>query len=328
MLARTMKQRRFGRLGWQVGDVGCGMWGAVAWSGGDQTEVGAALQQAVDLGCNFFDTAYAYGAGASEALLGDLVRANPTRKLYTATKIAPKSRRWPSRREDTVEESYPPDYIEAAVRRSLKHAGLPRFDLIQFHTWEDAWLSDLRWFDRLVQLRKEGLFEGIGISINRWEPWNGVEAVRSGFIDAVQVIYNVFDQNPIDQLFPMCEAHDVAVIARVPFDEGALTGSLTRETRFPSDDWRSGYFGPENLNASVARAEALRPLIPAGSDLANLAMRFVLANSTVATTIPGMRSRSHVQKNIACSDAPPLNEFLLRQLAEHRWDRNPSPWSQ
>jgi aryl-alcohol dehydrogenase-like predicted oxidoreductase len=323
-----MKYRRFGRLGWDVSEIGAGMWGAVAWSGGDDGEVRAALQRAVDLGCNFFDTAWAYGAGASEALLGELVRANPGRRLYTATKIPPKSRRWPSRRGDTLDESFPPDHIEKFVHRSLKNAGLPRFDLIQFHTWEDAWVSDQRWVAKLHELRTAGLFGGIGISINRWEPWNGVEAVRAGLVDAVQVIYNIFDQSPEDQLFPVCAAHDVAVIARVPFDEGSLTGTLTKETTFPPTDWRASYFVPENLEASVDRAGALKAVLPAGMTMAQMALRFILGNETVSTIIPGMRTRAHVEANAACSDAGPLTPALATALRRHRWDRSPTSWSQ
>lgn len=323
-----MKFRRFGRLGWQVGEVGVGMWGAVAWSGGDPAEVRAALQQAVELGCNFYDTAYAYGDGASEALLGELVRANPGRRLYTATKVPPKSRRWPSRRGDTLEESYPPEHLEEFLRRSLKNAGLPRFDLIQFHTWEDAWLTDRRWVTRLNELRAEGLFEGVGISINRWEPWNGIEAVRAGLVDAVQVIYNIFEQRPEDELFPACAAQDVAVIARVPFDEGTLTGTLTKETTFPPGDWRATYFVRENLDASVDHADALKPLVPPGMTMAGMALRFILGNRNVSTVIPGMRSPRHVKANVACSDAGPLPDGVVRQLRSHRWDRSPTSWSQ
>jgi aryl-alcohol dehydrogenase-like predicted oxidoreductase len=323
-----MRYRRFGRLGWQVSDVGYGMWGAVEWSGGDRDEIRAALQRAVDLGRTFFDTALAYGGGKSEALLGELVRANPDRRLYTATKVPPMNLRWPSRREHTVDDCYPPEHVERSVRESLKHAGLSRFDLIQLHTWEDRWLADRRWLAKLEELRREGLFQGIGISINRWEPWNGVEAVQAGVVDAVQVIYNVFDQNPEDQLFPMCAAADVAVIARVPFDEGTLTGTLTRETRFPPGDWRATYFVPENLEASVARAEALRPLVPEGMTMPEMAMRFILGNEVVATVIPGMRRRRHVEANVACSDAGPLPASLVRELRGHRWDRLPTGWSQ
>lgn len=241
---------------------------------------------------------------------------------------SPRSRRWPSRRGDTLDQSYPPEHLEEYVRRSLKNSGLSRFDLIQFHTWEDAWLDDRRWLTKLHQLRDQGLFQAIGISINRWEPWNGVEAVRAGVVDSVQVIYNIFDQNPEDQLLPVCAANDVAVIARVPFDEGTLTGTLTSQTRFPPDDWRSSYFVPENLHASVERADALRPLIPPGMNMPQMALRFILGNPGIATVIAGMRRAPHVEANIACSDAGPLPSALQQELRRHRWDRLPTSWSQ
>src|SRR5262245_28137673 len=178
------------------------MWRMGSWTGSDDEESLASLQRAVDLGGNFFDTAWAYGEGKSESLLGELVRANPGRKLYTATKVPPKNSKWPSRREFSLDDTFPPDYIEQRVHESLKHAGLESFDLVQFHVWEDRWVEDDRWVKKVDELRAQKLFERIGISINRWEPWNGVKAVSSGLIDAVQVIYNIFDQNPEDELFP------------------------------------------------------------------------------------------------------------------------------
>jgi aryl-alcohol dehydrogenase-like predicted oxidoreductase len=320
---RTMKHRRFGRLGWSVSEVGTGMWGMASWSGADETEVKQALQRAVDLGCNFFDTAWAYGAGHSERLLGDLVRANPGQRLYTATKIPPRNQQWPSRRQYSVDDCYPPDHIEEFVRRSLANAGLPAFDLIQFHTWEDAWLSDGRLFEKLADLRRQGLFQGVGISLNRWEPWNGVEAVRSGAVDAVQVVYNIFDQNPEDQLFPLCAARDVAVIARVPFDEGSLTGTLTVDTRWPEGDWRNIYFAGDRLAESVAHADALRSLLQPGLSMPDLALRFILSHPAVSTVIPGMRRPAHVEANLAASAAGPLPDRLVGELRRHRWDRMP-----
>lgn len=323
-----MQYRRFGRTGWKVSEIGFGMWGMGGWSGSDDAQSREALQVSVDLGCNFFDTAWAYGSGHSEALLGDLVRANPGKKLYTATKIPPKNSQWPSRRTFTLEDCFPPDHIEEYVHKSLQNAGLDSFDLIQFHTWEDSWLEDDRWFKKMDELRSQGLVHAIGISINRWEPWNGVKAVRSGLIDSVQVIYNIFYQNPEDELFPACRENDVAVIARVPFDEGTLTGTLTLESRWPQGDWRNTYFVPENLKASVERAERLKPLIPEGMSMPEMALRFILNNPTVSTIIPGMRKVRNVRQNIACSDAGPLPEGLHSALRLHRWDRNPTSWSQ
>ena len=323
-----MRYRRFGRTGWQVGEVGYGMWGMGGWEGSDDEQSLASLQRAVDLGCNFFDTALAYGEGHSERLLGELVRANPDRTLYTASKVPPMNEEWPSRREFTLDDVFPPDHIERSVTASLENTGLDHIDLMQFHVWEDAWTDDERWFAALDGLRSQGLIRAIGISLNRWEPWNGVRAVESGLVDAVQVIYNIFDQAPEDELFDACRRRDVAVIARVPFDEGTLTGTLTKDTTWPDGDWRNTYFVPENLSSSVEHADALKPLVPEGMDMPEMALRFILSNDDVATVIPGMRKLSHVEANMRASDAGPLPPELIDRLREHRWDRTPTSWSQ
>ncbi len=260
-----------------VSEMGYGMWGMAGWTGSDDEESLLSLQRAVDLGCNFFDTAWAYGSGHSEELLGKLVRANPEKKLYTATKVPPKNEQWPSRREYTLDDCFPPDHIEEYTHSSLKNAGLESFDLMQFHTWEDSWVEDERWSKKLEDLRRQGLIRAVGISINRWEPWNGVQAVKSGLVDAVQVIYNIFDQNPEDELFPACQEMNVGVIARVPFDEGSLTGTLSLDSTWPEDDWRRTYFVPENLKSSVEHADALKPLLPEGMTMPEMALRFILA---------------------------------------------------
>ena len=323
-----MRERRFGRTGWPVSEIGYGMWGMGGWSGSDDEESLGSLQLAADLGCTFYDTAWGYGEGRSEALLGELVRRNPGRRLYTATKVPPKNRLWPSRRGTPLDDAFPPDHIEEYVHRSLRNAGLDSFDLVQFHVWEDDWVGDDRWARKVEELRRQGLLRAVGISINRWEPWNGVRAVRSGLIDAVQVIYNVFDQSPEDELFPACAEMDVAVIARVPFDEGTLTGTLTKESRWPEGDWRNTYFVPDNLIPSVERADRLRPLVPAGMTMSEMALRFILSNPAVSTIIPGMRKAAHVRSNVAASDAGPLPPELLAELRRHRWDREPTRWSQ
>jgi aryl-alcohol dehydrogenase-like predicted oxidoreductase len=322
-----MQYRKFGRTGWQVSEIGYGMWGMGGWTRSNDEESLAALQRAVDLGCNFFDTAFVYGNGRSENLLGQIVRANPSKKLYTATKVPPKNMQYPTLPEYKLEDCYPPEHIEEFVHKSLQNAGLESFDLVQLHTWNDDWTDDDGWSNKLDELKNQGLINSCGISINRWEPWNGIKAVRSGKIDSVQVIYNIFDQNPEDDLFPACTEMDVAVIARVPFDEGTLTGTLTQETTFPPEDWRSGYFTPENLIPSVDRADALRPFVPDGSTMSELALRFILSRQAVSTTIPGMRKISHVESNIAASDAGPLSAKLLEEMLSHRWVRKPAPWS-
>jgi aryl-alcohol dehydrogenase-like predicted oxidoreductase len=323
-----MKYRKFGRTNWEISEIGYGMWGLAGWTGSDDKETFRALQMSVDMGCNFFDTAWGYGAGKSESMLGELVRANKGKKLYTATKIPPKNFKWPSRREYSLNDCFPPDHIEEYVEKSLKNAGFDSFDLMQFHTWEDSWLNDERGINKMLDLKKQGLFRAIGISINRWEPWNGVRAVKSGLIDAVQVIYNVFDQNPEDELFPACREMNVGVIARVPFDEGTLTGTLTKESRWPKGDWRNTYFVPENLIPSIEHADALKPLLPKGMTMPEMALRFILGEPAVSTIIPGMRKSSHVKANLSASDAGLLAGDLMKALKKHRWDREPSEWSQ
>ena len=272
-----MKYRTFGRTGWQVSEIGYGMWGMAGWTGSDDDASRQALQRAVELGCNFFDTAWAYGAGRSETLAG---RVGAGQSAGQAV----------HRDEDSAQEppvAQPPTLHLGRLLSARSHPGvrgkqpeerrLPSFDLMQLHTWEDAWLEDDRWITKLRELKSQGLIHAIGLSLNRWEPWNGVQAVASGLIDAVQVIYNIFDQNPQDELFPACREHNVAVIARVPFDEGTLTGTLTMDSRWPEGDWRNTYFVPENLKASVERADRLKPLVPAGMTMPDMALRFILA---------------------------------------------------
>jgi len=330
-----MKYRRFGRTGWEVSEIGYGMWGMAGWTNSNDDESLQSLQAAVDQGCNFFDTAYAYGNGRSESLLGQIVKANPGKRLYTATKIPPKNLKWPATPEYTLMDSYPPDHVEEYVHRSLENAKLDQFDVMQFHTWSDEWMRDDRWLYRLDDMRSQKLINAIGISINRWEPWNGIRAVRSGQIDSVQVIYNIFDQNPEDELFPACREMDVAVIARVPFDEGTLTGTLTKDSTWPEGDWRNSYFVPENLIPSVERADAVKKALEEWNrersmniTMPELALRFILGNDDVSTIIPGMRKLRHVESNIATSDAGPLPEELQEKMRGFRWVRKPAPWSQ
>jgi aryl-alcohol dehydrogenase-like predicted oxidoreductase len=324
----AMRYRTFGRTCWQVSEIGYGMWGLAGWTGAEDAATRESLQLAADLGCNFFDTALAYGDGRSEQFLGDLVRSTPGKTLYTATKVPPKNRQWPSRRGAALADVFPPDYIRASAEESLRNLGLQRVDLLQFHVWEDDWAGDDRWQRAVEDLKRQGLVRAVGVSVNRWEPWNVLRTLRTGLIDAVQVIYNVFDQAPEDELFPLCRELGVAVIARVPFDEGTLTGTLTKDSRWPEGDWRNTYFVPENLVPSVERAEALRPLVPAGATMADMALRFVLSNPDVATVIPGMRRPAHVRGNVAASAAGPLSPDLLAKLRKHRWDRQPTDWSQ
>ncbi|MEU4383296.1 aldo/keto reductase [Micromonospora echinofusca] len=327
-----MRYRRMGRLGWQVSEVGYGMWGIGGGPGGftgwDYDTAPACLDKAVERGCNFFDTAWVYGRGVSEQLLGGLVRRHPDRRLYLATKIPPKNREWPPGPQDTLDDVFPAEHIREFTHRSLENLGVDRIDLLQFHVWEDRWAADGRWQEAVADLKREGVVDGVGISVNRWEPTNCHAALDTGLIDVVQVIYNVFDQAPEDELFPRAQRDDIAIIARVPFDEGTLTGTLTADSTWPEEDWRSTYFGPENLLPSVERAERLAADVPAGMTMPELALRFILHHPAVSTVIPGMRRVEHVRANLAVSDGVPLDAGVLDTLRGHRWDRKPTSWSQ
>jgi aryl-alcohol dehydrogenase-like predicted oxidoreductase len=317
-----MRHRTFGRLGWPVSEIGYGMWGMGGWTGSDDRESLQALAKAIEGGCNFFDTAFAYGDGHSERLLGEAVRRHPGTALYVATKVPPKNRRWPGRAETPPGDVFPYEYVMDMTRRSLANLGVPRIHLQQLHVWSDAWFEDDGWRRAAEDIKREGLVEGFGISVNRWEPTNVLAALGTGLVDAVQVVYNVFDQAPEDELFPACLERKVAVIARVPFDEGSLTGTMTLDSRWPEGDWRNLYFRPDRLPETLARVDRLRPVVPAGGSLPDLALRFILHHPAVSTTIPGMRKPAHVASNLRAGEEPPLSESTLRALRAHRWERD------
>jgi aryl-alcohol dehydrogenase-like predicted oxidoreductase len=317
-----MRYRRFGRTGWDVSEIGYGMWGMAGWTGSADEESLASLDRAVALGCNFFDTAWAYGDGHSEQLLGQLLKRQAGTRLYSATKIPPKNRSWPARLEYTLDDVYPPDYIREYTEKSLENIGVSTIDLQQFHVWSDTWADDVRWQRAVSRLKEEGLVRAVGISINRWQPSNVLRALDTGLIDAVQVVYNVLDQNPEDELFPACREKDIAIIARVPFDEGSLTGTLTAQSSWPSGDFRNIYFRQENLLPTLERIEKLRPVVPRDMTMPELALRHILQSPDVGTVIPGMRKLRHVEENIAVSDGRQLLAGLMAELRKHRWDRS------
>jgi aryl-alcohol dehydrogenase-like predicted oxidoreductase len=316
-----MQYRTFGRTGWQVSEIGYGMWGMAGWTGSDDEESRGSLDRAVELGCTFFDTAWAYGDGRSEQLLGELLKRHPDKRLYTATKIPPKNRKWPARPEYPLADVFPADYIREYTEISLRNLGTSSVDLQQFHVWDDSWAPDTSWQRAVTALKTEGLVKAIGISINRWQPANVLKALATDLVDSVQVVYNIFDQAPEDVLFAECQRRNIAVIARVPFDEGSLTGTLTADTTWPAGDFRNIYFQPENLQNTLERVEKLRPAVPAGMSMPELALRHILAHPAVSTVIPGMRKRRHVEQNLAASDGRPLPPALLAELKGHRWDR-------
>ncbi len=316
-----MRLRRFGRLGWQVSEIGYGMWGMGGWTGSEDDQSLNALERAVALGCNFFDTAFAYGAGRSERLIAQILRQPRNQRIYVATKIPPKNNEWPARTHYQLADVFPAEHMRAFTEKSLENLGVERIDLQQLHVWTDTWAADDEWQRAVDDLKSEGLIEGFGISVNRWEPANVLAALKTGMVDSVQVVYNIFDQAPEDELFPACQKHDVAVIARVPFDEGSLTGTLTMDSTWPQGDWRNTYFSPDNLRATLQHVELVNQELPEGMDLPELALRFILHHPAVSTVIPGMRKPRHVERNLAASDGRPLPAEVIERLRKHRWDR-------
>ena len=322
-----MKYRKFGRTNHEVSDVAYGLWGMSGWTGSDNAESLASLQLAVDLGCNFFDTAWAYGDGKSDGLLGEILNRNTKKRLYVASKIPPGNLQWPALPKYKYSDVFSAKHVFKYADLIRKQLRVDAIDVLQFHVWDDSWTDEPDFRSTVEKLKHDGWIRHFGLSLNRWEPENGIKALRTGLVDAVQVIYNIFDQSPEDELFPVCQELNIGVIARVPLDEGSLGGKMTIETRFPKDDWRSGYFGPENLGNTIKRVDKLKQILPAGMTLPQMALRFILSNPTVSTLIAGMRKPEHVRQNIALSDAGPLDTALLAELKKHRWDRKPQHWS-
>jgi aryl-alcohol dehydrogenase-like predicted oxidoreductase len=319
-----MRHRKLGRTGLEVSEIGYGAWGigGAQWGGADDDESIQALHRAIDLGLNFIDTALAYGEGRSERLVGQVVRER-AETVHVATKVPPRNRIWPAEEGARLEDVFPRGYVTECAERSLANLELDTLDLLQLHVWNDDWAGDSELLAEVDELRSSGKIRFFGISINDHQPANGLRMVESGAVDTVQVIYNVFDQSPEDELFPACRRHDVGVLARVPLDEGGLTGRIDPDTEFEGDDFRAHYFRGDRRRELHERVTAIAADLGIPADrLAETALRFVLAEPAVSAVIPGMRSLRNVERNVAVSDAGPLPDEQRERLRAHRWVRN------
>jgi len=319
-----MRMRKLGRTGLTVSEIGFGAWGigGSMWQGGDDGEASRALHAAADRGVNLYDTALVYGDGHSEKLIGRFLR-DRSETMVVASKIPPKNGRWPARQGTPLKEAFPYEHIIASTEQSLKNLGVERIDIQQFHVWTDDWTEMPEWYDAISALKEAGKIRFFGISINDHQPESALAIGKSGKVDTFQVIYNIFDQTPEDQLFPICREHQVGVIVRVPFDEGALTGTISPATTFPPGDFRNRYFRGGRKQEVVEHVERLRPLLGAESvTLPDLALRFCLQDDVVSTVIPGMRTVTHVEANASVSDGRKLSPSLAAELKNHRWDKN------
>jgi aryl-alcohol dehydrogenase-like predicted oxidoreductase len=318
-----MQYRTLGRTGLQVSDVGYGAWGIGQnqWLGGTDEESLRALRHAISLGLNFIDTALAYGDGHSERLVAKIRRDHPG--VLLATKIPPKNRTWPAAPGIGIEEVFPYDYAIACTEESLRNLGVETIDLQQFHVWNPEWLARNEWRRAIEDLKKSGKVRFMGISINDHQPDSALEIIETGLIDTVQVIYNVFDQTPENHLFPLCLKHNIGVLARVPLDEGSLTGTITEATQFEASDFRAGYFRGDRKKQVVEKVSALQQdLAGTPGTLAEIALRFCLTHPAVSTVIPGMRRTSTVESSCGVSDAGPLDAATLGILRRHAWNKN------
>ena len=316
-----MRYRKLGRTNFEISEIGFGAWGigGKQWLGGDDNESLAALRRAIELGVNLIDTALAYGDGHSEQLVGQVVRDTPG-KIYVATKVPPKNGIWPA--SGAITDVFPYDYIMRSAEESLRNLKLDAIDLLQLHVWSADWLSTDEWRRAFEDLKRSGRVRSVGISATEHDPNSVLGIVETGLIDAVQVIYNIFDQTPEAHLFPLAQKHHVGILARVPLDEGALSGHFTEDIQFPAGDFRDWYFRGNRRRDVVQHVDALKRDLGDGASIPDAALRFCLSHPAVSTVIPGMRARRHVEQNTALSAAGPLPPETLAILKRHAWDRN------
>lgn len=319
-----MQYRVLGRTGLLVSEIGFGAWGigGKMWADSNDNESIRALHRAIELGVNFIDTALVYGDGHSERLVGKVLKETKE-TVYIATKIPPKNMIWPALKGTPLRNVFPYEHIIKSTEQSLKNLKVDTIDLQQFHVWNDEWARMNEWWEAIQKLKEEGKIKFFGVSINDHEPWNAIELIKTGRVDTVQVIYNIFDQSPEDELFPICIQHNIGVIVRVPFDEGSLTGKITPDTKFPEGDWRNKYFKDDRKKQVWERVQKLEKLLGGeAKTLSELALRFCLNHDAVSTVIPGMRKIQHVEENCSVSDGRKLSIETLLELKKHRWARN------
>lgn len=322
-----MKHRAFGKHHFDCSEIGFGGW-AIGGSWGAQADADsiAALHRALDLGVNFIDTAAGYGDGRSERLIGQVLReraaAGKKERVFVATKTPPSDGTWPPSPYDRAEERYSEAYLRENVAARAANLGVEKIDLLQLHTWTRAWNRNPLPFKILRALQAEGKIGLIGVSTPEQDQNSVIDLMRGGWVDSVQVIYNLFEQEPAAELLDVAKECGVGVIVRVVFDEGVLTGKFTKDTKFAPDDFRARYFAGDRLERAIAHAEEVRRDIEgSGYTMAQAAIKFVLAHPAVSTVIPGIRNVAQAEMNCAVSDLPPMRADLLMTLRRHNWRR-------
>jgi aryl-alcohol dehydrogenase-like predicted oxidoreductase len=319
-----MKYRNLAGNESSISEIGFGAWGigGKQWQGAQDDESLRALQRSFELGVTLVDTALAYGDGHSEQLVGQAVKRSFS-KVHVATKIPPLNRIWPASAATPISQVFPYDYVIRSTEESLRNLGVGQIYLQQFHVWTDAWTHTEEWRRAIEDLRTSGKVRYFGISISEPDPDSALEAIRTGLVNAVQVIYNIFDQTAETNLFPLCEQMKVGVLARVPLDEGGLTGSITEQTVFAPGEFREGYFRGDRKRQVAEHVAALQQdLAGVPGTLAEIALRFCLSHKAVTSVIPGMRRVATVESSCRASKAGPLDNETLAILKKHAWFRN------
>jgi aryl-alcohol dehydrogenase-like predicted oxidoreductase len=319
-----MEKRKFAGTNEEITLLGFGCWGIgkSMWIGADDAESKKALRKAIDEGINFFDTALAYGAGHSETLVGEAEKESG-KNIFIASKVSPKDKEWPALDNSSLKDVFPKDYIIKRTEQSLRNLKRDNIDLMQFHVWNDKWAKLDEWKEAVARLKKEGKVRFWGISINDHQPENGIEAAKSGLIDSFQVIFNIFDQKPTERLFPFCKKNNISIIARVPFDEGALTGNISPNTDFPVGDFRNNYFrGTRKVEVKLRIDSIMNDVKTEVNSMAEAALRYVISFDAVTSVIPGMRKEKNLLANIGSIKKGPLSAELLKELKTHKWNKN------
>jgi aryl-alcohol dehydrogenase-like predicted oxidoreductase len=319
-----MNMKKFGNSDKTVSLLGIGCWGIgkAQWVGADDKESKKVLHTAIEQGINFFDTALAYGNGHSESLVGE-VEKESGKELFIASKIPSMKNEWPASDNSTLKESYPKNHIIKKTEESLRNLKRDYIDLMQFHVWNDKWADNDEWKEAVEKLKSDGKVLFWGISMNDHQPANGIKAGKTGLIDSFQVIFNIFEQRPVERLFPFCKENEISIIARVPFDEGALTGNIDPSTQFPVGDFRNDYFRDKRKIDVKFRVDKIwNDVKDETSSMAEAALRFIISHEAVTSVIPGVRKEKNLLANIASVKEGKLSHKLLEELKVHKWDKN------
>lgn len=318
----NMKYRKFGKSGPEISEIGFGAW-AIGGSWGEQSDKDSleALATALGKGVNFIDTAAGYGNGRSERIIGEFLKNRPE-KVYVCTKTPPAPGKWPPSPYCRIQERYSEKYLRENVEERMKNLQVESLDVLLLHTWTRAWNDKPKALEILQKMKSEGLINQVGISTPEHDQNCVIQLMRDGMVDVLQVIYNIFEQEPAAQLFPVAVETGTGIIVRVAFDEGVLTGKYKGNETFAPDDFRSNYFAGDRLERGVRRTEAIKKEFKdSGFTMPGLALKFALSPEAVSTVIPGIRNKQQALMNTLISELPELSEDQMLRLREHSWNR-------